>query len=113
LSETNKNTVGATERSWSLLFWLPLIAAALLLLCGCAAQSSQPSGQEPQAGREGQASEQKSGQKSEQTSGQTSEQTGKPAGERGEASQRDAALGHPGLGDADAPVVMVEYADFQ
>ena len=106
MSETNKNTVGATERSWSLLFWLPLIAAALLLLCGCAAQSSQPSsGQEPQAGREGQASEQKSGQ--------TSEQTGKPAGERGEAPQRDAALGHPGLGDADAPVVMVEYADFQ
>ena len=105
MSVTNKNTVGGTERSWSLLFWLPLIAAALLLLCGCAAQSSQPSGQEPQAGREGQASE--------QTSGQTSEQTGKPAGERGEAPQRDAALGHPGLGDADAPVVMVEYADFQ
>jgi protein-disulfide isomerase len=105
LSETNKNTVGVTERSWSLLFWLPLIAAALLLLCGCAAQSSQPSGQEPQAGREGQASEQESEQ--------TSEKTGKPAGERGEASQRDAALGHPSLGDADAPVVMVEYADFQ
>jgi len=98
LSETNKNTVGATERSWSLLFWLPLIAAALLLLCGCAAQSSQPSsGQEPQAGREGQASE----------------QTGRPAGVRGEAPQRDAALGYPSLGDADAPVVMVEYADFQ
>ena len=97
MTETNKNTVG-TERSWSLLLWLPLIAAALLLLCGCAAQSSQPSGQEPQAGREGQASEQTSG---------------KPAGERGQASQRDAALGHPSLGDADAPVVMVEYADFQ
>ena len=110
MSETNKNTVGATERSSSLLFWLPLIAAALLLLCGCAAQSSQPSsGQEPQAGREGQASE----QTSEQTSGQTAGQTGKPAGERGQASQRDAALGHPSLGDADAPVVMVEYADFQ
>ena len=109
MSETNKNTVGGTERSWSLLFWLPLIAAALLLLCGCAAQSSQPSGQEPQAGREGQASEQTSGQ----ASGQTSEKTGKPAGDGREAPQRDAALGHPGLGDADAPVVMVEYADFQ
>jgi protein-disulfide isomerase len=107
LSETNKNTVGATERSWSLLFWLPLIAAALLLLCGCAAQSSQPSpsGQEPQAGREGQASE--------QATEQASEQTAKPAGDRREAPQRDAALGHPSLGDADAPVVMVEYADFQ
>ena len=101
MSETNKNTVGGTERSLSLLFWLPLIAAALLLLCGCAAQTSQPSGQEPQAGREGQASE------------QTAKQTAKPAGDRGEAPQRDAALGHPGLGDADAPVVMVEYGDFQ
>ena len=101
MSETNKNTVGGTERSWSLLFWGPLVAAALLLLCGCAAQSFQPSGQEPQAGREGRASE------------QTSEQAAKPAGDRGEAPQRDAALGHPGLGDADAPVVMVEYADFQ
>ena len=97
MSETNKNTVGGTERSWSLLFWGPLVAAALLLLCGCAAQSFQPSGQEPQAGREGQASE----------------QTAKPAGDRGEAPQRVAALGHPGLGDADAPVVMVEYGDFQ
>ena len=105
MSETNKNTVGGTERSWSLLFWGPLVAAALLLLCGCAAQSFQPSGQEPQAGREGQASE--------QTSEQTSEQAAKPAGDRGEAPQRDAALGHPGLGDADAPVVMVEYGDFQ
>jgi protein-disulfide isomerase len=113
LSETNKNSVGGTERSWSLLFWGPLVAAALLLLCGCAAQSFQPSGQEPQAGREGQASEQTSEQASEQTAEQTSEQTAKPAGDRGEAPQRDAALGHPGLGDADAPVVMVEYGDFQ
>ena len=110
MPETNKNTVGDTERSWSLLFWLPLIAAAILLLCGCAAQSSQPSGQEePQAGREGQASEQTSGQ----TSGQTSEKTGKPAGDGREAPRLSAALGHPSLGDADAPVVMVEYADFQ
>ena len=104
MSETNKNTAGGTEqRSWSLLFWLALIAAALLLLCGCAAQSSQPSrsGQEPQAGREGQASE------------QASEQTAKPAADRREAPRRDAALAHPSLGDADAPVVMVEYADFQ
>ena len=107
MTETTKSSVGGTERSWSLLFWVPLIAAALLLICGCAAQSFQPSpsGQEPQAGREGQASE--------QTSEQASEQTAKPAGDRGETPQRDAALGHPGLGDADAPVVMVEYADFQ
>ena len=65
----------------------PLIMAmAVALLSGCAAQSSQPSGQEPQA---------------EQPSGSGRE----------EASRSE--LGHPVLGDANAPVVMVEYGDFQ
>ena len=65
----------------------PLIMAmAVALLSGCAAQSSQPSGQEPQA---------------EQPSGSGRE----------EASRSE--LGHPSLGDANAPVVMVEYGDFQ
>jgi protein-disulfide isomerase len=95
LSETNKDTVRGRGRS--LLLWLPLIAAALLLLCSCAAQSSRPTGQEPQAGREG----------------QTSEQTPKSTGDRAQALQRGAALGRPALGDAGAPVVMVEYGDFQ
>jgi len=89
LPETSKNPGGGEGRAWPLLFWLPLIAAvvAASLLSGCAAQSSQPSGQEPQAGQEEQTAEQ--------------------------ASQRDAELGHPELGDSGAPVVMVEYGDFQ
>jgi hypothetical protein len=102
LPEKNENTVEGVRRAWPLLFWLALIATAVAILSGCAAQSSQPSGQEPQAGREEQASK----------------QTAKPGGDREEAPQRDAELGHPELGhpelgDADAPVAMVEYGDFQ
>jgi hypothetical protein len=65
---------------------LGLLAAAVVaasLLSGCAAQSPRPSG----------------------------EQASKPG--REEASQGDAELGHPALGDPGAPVVMVEYGDFQ
>jgi protein-disulfide isomerase len=99
LPETNKNPGGGAKRAWPLLFWLPLITAvvAASFLSSCAAQSSQLSGQEPQAGQ----------------GEQTSNQTAKPAGDREDAPQRDAELGHPVLGDADAPVLMVEYGDFQ
>jgi protein-disulfide isomerase len=31
----------------------------------------------------------------------------------GDEEQATAALGHPSLGDEDAPVVMTEYADYQ
>jgi hypothetical protein len=34
-------------------------------------------------------------------------------GERGEASRGGGGLGHPALGRAAAPVLMVEYGDFQ
>ena len=86
MSRTRLNEGAKT--AWPLLFWLPLIAVAALLLSGCA--SSQPSGQGAQA------------EQGEQTSG---------TGGGGEASGGE--LGHPVLGDAGAPVVMVEYADFQ
>jgi protein-disulfide isomerase len=94
LPETNRNTVEGTRRGWPLLFWLPLIAVALAasLLSGCAAQSSRPSGQEPRQSAE---EDQNAGSGGEEEEGPRSE------------------LGHPALGDADAPVVMVEYADFQ
>jgi hypothetical protein len=37
-------------------------------------------------------------------------QSSQPSGQK---PQRVADLGHPGLGDSGAPVVMVEYGDFQ
>jgi hypothetical protein len=37
-------------------------------------------------------------------------QSSQPSGQK---PQRDAKLGHPELGDSGAPVVMVEYGDFQ
>ncbi len=93
MPETEKNIVAGARRARPPLVWLPLIAVVLAasLLSGCAAQGARSSGQEPQAGR------------GEQTSNRGGEGT----------SQRDAGLGHPELGDSDAPVVMVEYGDFQ
>jgi protein-disulfide isomerase len=68
-----------------LVFWLPLIAA-VLLLSACASQSSQSSAQEERPSGVG------GGEETEQAGGE---------------------LGDPALGDANAPVVMVEYADYQ
>jgi protein-disulfide isomerase len=90
LSETNKRSA---KRAWPLLVGLPLIAAlavAAVLFSG--GERSQPSGREqpPQS-----AEEQPSG------------------GGREEASQNSAELGHPALGNAGAPVVMIEYGDFR
>ena len=86
MPETNKSAIEGSRRAWPLLFLL-IMAMAVALLSGCAAQSSQPSGQKPQA---------------EQPSGSGS----------GQGASRS-ELGHPVLGDVGAPVVMVEYGDFQ
>ena len=83
MPETTNNTERMAQR---LVLWLPLIAAALLI-SACASQSSQPSAQKE-----------------------------RPSGNGGggeETTQGGDELGHPVLGDADAPVVMVEYADYQ
>jgi hypothetical protein len=95
LPETNKYSAGGARTGWPLLSWLPLIVAAVLLLSGCASQSSQPSDQEPRRSAEE----------------QTREPRTAASGGEGEASGGE--LGPPTLGDADAPVVMVEYGDFQ
>jgi protein-disulfide isomerase len=63
------------------------MAMAVALLSGCAAKSSRPSGQKPQAEQ--------------------------PSGSGGGQEASRSGLGHPVLGDVSAPVVMVEYGDFQ
>jgi hypothetical protein len=93
LSETNKEAGGGAKRAWPLLVGLPLIlavAVAAVLLSG-GGERSQPTAQEQQP----QPEEQPSGSGGEETSGGGAE------------------LGHPSLGDAAAPVVMIEYGDFQ
>jgi hypothetical protein len=97
LSDANKKPGGSARRVWPLFVGLPLIVAvavAAVLFSG--GERSQPSGEEQP--RQSAAEE---------------EQPAKPGGEREEASQGGAGLGHPALGDADAPVVMIEYGDFQ
>ena len=87
MPETHRVTLrGAEERSWPL--WLLI---AVLLLCGCAAKSSQ---REPRQPTEEHARE-------SQTGG---------SGSVDEVAYR---VGSPALGDLGAPVVMVEYGDFQ
>jgi hypothetical protein len=96
LSETNKKPGGSARRAWLLFVGLPLIVAvavAAVLFSG--GERSQPSGQEQPR----QAAEE--------------EQPGRPGGEQNEASRGGAGLGHPALGAPDAPVVMIEYGDFQ
>ena len=88
----NKNSGGGAKRLWPLFVGLPLIiaiAGAAVLLSG---DRSQPAGQEqpPQSAEEE-----------------------RPSADGEEASQSDAELEHPALGSTDAPVVMIEYGDFQ
>jgi hypothetical protein len=91
LSETNKNPGGEARRAWPLLVGLPLILAVALAAVLLSGERHRSAGQEQQPLAEE-----------------------RPSGGRGEqASQSHAALGHPSLGDADAPVVMTEYGDFQ
>ena len=96
MSETNKKPGGSAWRAWPLFVGLPLVVAvavAAVLFSG--GERSQPSEQEqPRQSAE-------------------EEQPARPGGEQKEASRGGAGLEHPAQGDADAPVVMIEYGDFQ
>jgi hypothetical protein len=86
-----------TQKVGRLLILIPLLATVSFLAgCGGAGSggSSQPS-VEQQASRSAGSTEQRSG---------GAESSGQASGGR---------LGHPTLGEADAPVVLTEYADYQ
>jgi protein-disulfide isomerase len=94
LAETNKKAGGGAKRAWPLFVGLPLIlaiAVAAVLFAGGERPPAQ--GQQPRVAQEEQPSEPDTGREG--------------------ASQNGAELGHPSLGNADAPVVMIEYGDFQ
>jgi hypothetical protein len=89
LSETDKREAGGgVKRAWPLFVGLPLIAALAVAAVLLSGERSQPAGQEQPP--------------------QSEEQ---PGGEQ--ASRGGAELGHPSLGSESAPVVMIEYGDFQ
>ena len=92
MSETNKKAGGGAKRAWPLLVGLPLILAVAVAAVLLSAERSQPPGQEPQPAEEGRQVRSGGGDK---------------------ASRGGAELGHPSLGREDAPVVMIEYGDYQ
>ena len=92
MSETNKNPGGGARRLWPLFVGLPLILAVAVAAVLLSGERSQPTGQ-----------------------GQPPPSEGRQAGSGGKerAPQGGEELGHPSLGRKDAPVVMIEYGDFQ
>ncbi|MEJ7819160.1 MAG: hypothetical protein WKF44_02530 [Rubrobacteraceae bacterium] len=79
-----------------------LLAVFILLVAGCA-QAQSPSSAEK---------EQPSKQPQKQTSEKSSEPSEKNSAAK-EQAPKSGKLGHPTLGDADAPVVMTNYSDYQ
>ena len=103
LTDTNgdpgKERSSGAKRAWPLFVGLPLIiliAVAAVAFSGGKERASQPG------------SDQASGEKG------SAEQPSRAAGGAQEgASGRDRKLGHPALGEEGAPVVMIEYGDYQ
>jgi len=80
-----------------------LLAVFILLVAGCA-QAQSPSSAEK---------EQPSKQPQKQTSDKSSEQAASESESAAGESEAGGKLEHPTLGDADAPVVMTDYSDYQ
>jgi protein-disulfide isomerase len=95
LSESDRPIKQGVGRAWPLLVGLPLILAVAVAAVIFSGGKERP----PLAEQE--------------RPPQPVEEERPSGGGREGASQNGAELGHPALGSADAPVVMVEYGDFQ
>ena len=94
--DPGKEKSAGAKRAWPLFVGLPLIiliAVAAVAFSGEKERASQPG--------------------SGQASGEKGPAEQPSQAERGQASGGDDELGHPALGEADAPVVMIEYGDYQ
>ena len=94
--DPGKEKSAGARRAWPLFVGLPLIiliAVAAVAFSGTKEKASQPAGGQPPG---------------EKGSTKQPSQAGK---ER--ASGGDNELGHPALGEEGAPVVMIEYGDYQ
>ena len=92
---------------------LTLISALVLILAGCGGGgSSGNSGSSGPATAAGDGATAQTKTESQSTSEGTSSNT-EGGGDTGQVSGGNAGLGTPALGDSGAPVVMVEYADYQ
>ena len=94
--DPSKEKSAGAKRAWLLVVGLPLIvliAVAAVAFSGTKERASQPAGGQPS---------------SEKGSAGQPSQAGKE-----QASGGDEELGHPALGEEGAPVVMIEYGDYQ
>jgi hypothetical protein len=92
-----KKDARGNKRAWPLFVGLPLIiliAVAAVVFSGGEEGAPGPEAGKPSAGEE------PAGQPSQAGGGQ-------------QASGGEKGLGHPALGEAGAPVVMIEYGDYQ
>jgi hypothetical protein len=78
------------------LFILIALLATVSYLAGCASTGSRDSSQSSE------------GQQASRTAGPT-----EPEDEESSGQASGGRLGHPALGEADAPVVLTEYSDYQ
>ena len=118
LSETNNNPGrGGGNRAWPLFVGLPIIVAlavaAVILIGGGAGQGQQggdPAEQNPQQPTTEETEQAPPTEEPAADGEQASESGGEQASE---APAGDETLDSPAIGDEGAPVVMVEYSDYQ